>query len=221
MVSPLQTRFVALCGRLAPAASPEGAELAFLVLESLYAHGGSGPRLHHTLRHVAECLEALDLGRAHAEHADEVEFALYAHDAVYDAKRKDNEARSAAVAAMLLHDLGAAPGVNERVCRLIEATSHARPGEDRDAQLMIDVDLSILGSESGRYDEYAVAIRKEYAFADDALYRTGRCAFLRTMLARPAIFTVGALRERFEGAARRNMGVELGSLAPAPAAGAR
>jgi predicted metal-dependent HD superfamily phosphohydrolase len=217
MRTPLGARFVALCGRLCPDASPGGAELAYLVLESLYAHGGGSPRLHHTLRHVAECLEALDAAREEAEYADEVEFALYAHDAVYDARRKDNEARSAAVAAMLLHDLGAPAEVNERVCGLIEATAHTRVGPGRDERLIVDADLSILGSEAGRYDEYAVAIRKEFAHADDALYRAGRCAFLRAMLARERVFALGAMRDRYEAAARRNMGVELGSLAVAEA----
>lgn len=219
MAEPLRTRFADLCERIAPGASSEGAGLAYLILESLYANEGPGPRAYHTLRHVAECLALFDEHRGLAEHPDAVEFAIYAHDAVYDATRKDNEARSAAVAAMLLDNLKGPSAFADRVSRLIGATTHSRAGADADEKLLIDVDLSILGAAGPRYDEYAVGVRKEFAHADGALYRAGRRAFLRSMLARAAIYTLAEFRERFEGRARANMELELRTLEPGEAEG--
>lgn len=214
----LRSRFVGLCGRIAPDASEEGAALAFLVLEALYAHEGPNPRAYHTLRHISECLDRFDEHRDLAEHPDAVEFAIYAHDAVYDARRRDNEARSAAVAAMLLDNLRGPSAFADRVGRLIEATTHNRAGSDGDEKLLIDVDLSVLGAPAARYDEYAVAVRKEFCHADDALYRAGRRAFLRSMLARTTLYCLPAFRDRFEARARENMALELRTLEPEPSA---
>jgi predicted metal-dependent HD superfamily phosphohydrolase len=210
----LASRWARLLTRLAPDAGDAGADLAFHLIESLYAHP---PRHYHTLEHVAECLSHLDTFRRHAEDPDEVEYALFLHDAVYVAGRKDNEARSAAVAAMLADHLGARPGLADAATRLIAATTHTKPGGTPDERLIIDLDLAILGADAVRYDDYAVAIRREHHIADDAAYRVGRCAFLRSMLARPSIYSTPFVRERFESAARHNLAIELASHDPAHA----
>lgn len=207
----LLTRWTRLLARVAPVAGDTGADLAFHVVESLYAHP---PRHYHTLDHAADCLDQLDAFRRHAEDPDAVEYALFLHDAVYVPARKDNEARSAAVAAMLADHVGARSGLADTAARLIAATAHTRPGSTPDECLVIDLDLTVLGADAKRYDDYAVAIRREYFFADDAEYRVGRCAFLRSMLARPQIFSTLAVREMFEKTARQNLTIELSSLDP-------
>jgi predicted metal-dependent HD superfamily phosphohydrolase len=156
----------------------------------------------------------LDEFRALAENPDAIEFAIFVHDAIYDASRKDNESRSAILGAMLLDQLGAQAAFVSRVDALVAATSHTRSGHAGDEALIVDLDLSILGADPTRYDEYAVGVRNEYAHADASTYRVGRCAFLRSMLARDRLFTNENVRDRFESQARSNMQVELGSLVP-------
>jgi len=53
-------------------------------------------RRYHTLQHLEECFARFDELRALAEHPRDVELAIWFHDAIYDTRRSDNEARSAA-----------------------------------------------------------------------------------------------------------------------------
>ena len=207
----LQKRFIDLCLRVAPASSSEGGAFAFHLLSACYAFP---PREYHTLRHVADCLAVLDEFRALAADPDAVEFALFVHDAIYDATRKDNESRSAILGAMLLDQLGASAALVAQVDALVVATSHTRSGLVGDEAFIVDVDLAILGADPARYDSYAVGIRKEYAHADASAYRVGRCSFLRSMVARERLYTNEVVRDRFEFQARVNLAVELESLVP-------
>ena len=58
----------------------------------------SEPQRHyHTLQHLAECLQLQSESAHLAQHPAEIAIALWFHDAVYDVKAHDNEARSAAL----------------------------------------------------------------------------------------------------------------------------
>src|SRR5262245_5292010 len=52
-------------------------------------------RHYHTLQHLDECFAKLQTLRAAARHPEEIDLALWFHDAIYDVARTDNEARSA------------------------------------------------------------------------------------------------------------------------------
>ena len=47
------------------------------------------------MQHLQECMTHLEHVRSFAERADEVELALWFHDAIYNTRKKDNEKRSA------------------------------------------------------------------------------------------------------------------------------
>ena len=64
-----------------------------------------------------------------------------------------------------------------------------------------------------RYAAYAAAIRAEYAWVEEARYRSGRAAVLRSFLDRPAVYRTPALHAAWETTARINLAAELGSLA--------
>ena len=140
--------------------------------------------------------------------AASVAWAMGFHDAIYDARRRDNEERSAELARAELEPLigdGA-----ERVVDLVRLTAlHGRGAEleapDRDAALFLDADLSILGAPAEIYDAYEAAIRDEYGHVPDEAFRAGRGAFLRAMLEAPAIFQTEYFRGQLEEAARANM----------------
>ena len=117
-------------------------------------------REYHTLRHLRDCLVLFEEASGLAVHPGEVEIALWFHDAVYDLKAKDNEARSAAWAGQALIEAGVGPEVCVRVHQLIMATCHAALPTTPDQALVVDIDLSILGAEPERFDEYEVQVRQ-------------------------------------------------------------
>ena len=172
-------------------------------------------RHYHTLRHLDECFAKLPELRDATVHIGEIELALWFHDAVYDVSRADNEARSAerARAAALARHVPA--DAAERIHSLILATRHAAIPSERDAQVVVDVDLSILASAPERFDEYERQIRAEYAAYPDAVYSAGRQRVLDELLARPRIYSTTHFQERYEEAARVNIARALARLVPA------
>ena len=140
-----------------------------------------------------------------------VGLALWFHDAIYMPGAADNEARSARVAQEALTALGMAKPEVCRVMSLIEATAHREPPASVDAELICDIDLSILGRAWPVYERYAAAIRSEYAMPPDE-FALQRAKFLRSMLDRGRIFHTDHFRNRFEQTARENMQRELAGL---------
>ena len=194
-----EARFRALWQRLKARGDP--ARL-FAQLASAYAEPR---RAYHNAHHIADCLEQLDSARALAQRPDEVETAMWFHDAVYDPRAKDNEARSAAWAVQALAEAEIANDNAERVAALILATKHDREPDGADGALLLDVDLSILGREPEAFAAYDRAIRKEYAWVPEADYRAGRAAILESFLRRPVIYRTEFFRNRLEAQARDNL----------------
>ena len=182
--------------------------------DQLLAAWSEPQRRYHTLRHLGDCLALFEETTHLAVRPAEVEMALWFHDAVYALKAGDNEARSAAWAERVLAEAGAAPEVRQRVHALVMATCHdALPATD-DARLLVDIDLSILGAEPERFDEYEVQVRQEYAWVPSLLFRRKRREILQAFLARPAIYATAWFRERFEAAARANLQRSVARLKP-------
>jgi predicted metal-dependent HD superfamily phosphohydrolase len=170
----------------------------------------SGPRrAYHGPRHLAHVLAALDRAGAHDP---AVLWAAFAHDVVHVPGRRDNEARSAAWARRTLEALGLG-ALAPRVAALVLATRRheADPGDEA-ALLLLDADLVILGAPARAYRRYARAVRDEHRRLPAFLWARGRRAFLRSALARPAIFATDPFRVSREARARANLAAELAAL---------
>ena len=172
---------------------------------SLQAAYEEPARRYHTLQHLRECLTEFERHRPLAEHAAEVELALWFHDAVYEIGRADNEAQSAEWARRALHAAGVAQDPVGRIVALVLATRHAEAPRGTDAQLLVDIDLAILGASPARFDEYEAQIRAEYAHVPDAEFRPRRRALLAALLARDRLYSTAPLRAELEGRARTNL----------------
>lgn len=166
-------------------------------------------RAYHSQQHLHECLALFDEFAPLAERPAEVEIALWFHDAIYDVHRHDNEALSADWARSALLEAGAAAGVAERVATLVLATRHSVAPATADEQLLVDIDLAILGAAPARFAEYEAQIRREYAHVPQALFDEKRGAILAGFLARPVLYGTPAVRERFEAVARANLRAAL------------
>ena len=162
-------------------------------------------RAYHTPEHIKDCLEQLDLYHRIARRPDEVEAALWFHDAVYLPGHNANEERSADLARSALTSAGVPANVAERVANLILATRHSVTPEDPDAALVCDIDLSVLGRSPDLFKRFERQIRREYSAVPEPAYRSGRSQILRGFLERPAIYQTGQLRERYEVPARANL----------------
>ncbi|RUR67638.1 N-methyl-D-aspartate receptor NMDAR2C subunit [Variovorax guangxiensis] len=162
-------------------------------------------RHYHTMQHLGECLAWFEREKALAEHPGEVALALWFHDAIYDVHAHDNEARSADWARQALLEAGAAADAAERVHALVMATRHDAVPQGRDAELLIDIDLSILGAERARFDEYERQVQAEYAFVPDEVRLPRRRAILQRFLDRDAIYATPRMHEQLEARARANL----------------
>lgn len=182
------------------------------IMQSLLGAYAEPQRHYHTQQHLSECLALFELHGSLAEHPAEVEIALWFHDAMYDVKASDNEARSAAWARQALMQCGVYAERVERVEDLIMATRHAVAPQGQDQQLLIDIDLAILGSSRSRFDEYEAQVRREYSWVPGVIYRRKRRNVLSGFAQRQHIDSTRALRDSLEGSARENLAHSLESL---------
>jgi predicted metal-dependent HD superfamily phosphohydrolase len=89
---------------------------------------------------------------------------------------------------------------------------HAAEPAGIDAQVLVDADLSILGTQPARFQEYEAQVRKEYGWVPDAMFRSNRAKILKALLDRFHLYCTAPFRERYEAQARRNLQHSLGHL---------
>jgi predicted metal-dependent HD superfamily phosphohydrolase len=193
---------------------------AFADLDRRYREPG---RYYHTWDHVTDCLARLDAAPGLCDRPEAVELALWFHDAVYDPRAGDNEARSAELLRESAARLGVDAGLAAASAALVLATAHLAeagaalgqesPASAHDAAAIRDLDLAILGAPPARFDAYEAAVRREYGFLSEAEWRAGRARVLRAFLDRPRIFLTGEFHARLERPARANLEDGLRRLA--------
>lgn len=166
-------------------------------------------RRYHDLRHLTECLEALDtLGAGESER-----LAAWFHDVVYEGVPGLDEQRSADLSRSWLTGLNTNPDRIREVERLVLMTVEHNPtAGDLPGEILNDADLAILGSTPARYRESVADIRLEYARFDDEQWRVGRTRVLETFLSRAWIYRTEIGRATWEEQARDNIGRELADL---------
>ena len=184
-------------------------------LEAAYA---SPPRAYHNFSHVREVLRHFDAVAAGPgwKQPFEVQLAVLYHDAIYEAGRGDNEARSADLAVQHIARWLADRGVDHaRVAGLIRLTErHGKVTRDEladdmvpaDAMHFLDCDMAILGAEPAVFDAYDRGIAAEYRGHVPAwVFRLNRRRFLKALLARERIFLSDFFHERLDAQARINL----------------
>ena len=195
-------------------------EAMLAALREAYA---TPPRAYHHFGHVEALLghfqEVAD-GPGWARPREAWLAALY-HDAVYVPGRRDNEARSAAMAAEAIARWLPDAGLDAaHVVDLIELTARhgslapddlgAGPDGD-DRRNFLDCDMAILGAPEAGFDAYDRAIAEEYrGVVPGWLYRINRRRFLRGLLDRERIYLGDFFHRRLDGVARANLRRALG-----------
>ncbi len=183
-------------------------------LEAAYA---TPPRAYHHFGHVRAVLQhcqQVAVGPGWQQPVEVYLAALY-HDAVYQAGRKDNEARSAQLALQAIAEVPALAHVDAaRVEQLILLTArHGALGPDEvdaEAALFLDCDMAILGAPAEVFDAYDRGVAEEYrGVVPGFLYRAGRRRFLQGLLRAPRIFLSDFFHQRLDAAARANLRRQL------------
>jgi predicted metal-dependent HD superfamily phosphohydrolase len=180
---------------------------------SIVEHYSAGDRAYHNLSHIQSLLSLSESLMDKIQRQDAVYFAVWFHDVIYDTKRSDNEEMSAEFAAEALANLGVPEQTIAIVQEMILATKH-HGGADLswDMKAFLDLDTSILGAPEEIYKEYSHAIRKEYSWVPDLLYRKGRMKVLNDFLERERIYYTEEIMTKYEPQARHNIAEELRAL---------
>ena len=182
------------------------------LLHTLLERYAEPHRKYHTQQHLEACLKHFDAVRHVATHPAEIELALWFHDAVYEIRGAHNEAQSADWARDVLWTAGASSEVAARVHALVIATCHNAQPQTADQEILLDVDLAILGAPAPIFDAYETQVRAEYMAVPDDQFRKGRRNILEGFLARRQVFHTPYFNELCEVQARANLKRSIHSL---------
>lgn len=147
--------------------------------DELVARMSEPHRVYHTIPHVEYILEQTSDPLLIA--------AAWFHDAVYDPTRTDNEARSSYLATIFY--FFNPPSFDVLLLGQIIMDTAKHEATHPLSQKFSDLDMSILGSNSDRYDEYYKAIRQEFAFVPWATYCSKRSEILQAFNKKKIFYT--------------------------------
>ena len=186
--------------------------------QNIVTRYGEPQRAYHTLNHIEQLLVQFESIKHHLSEPHIIALALYYHDVIYDPTRSDNELKSAKFATDALSPYLSTEQYQQIHALIMMTANHqidtlVDSDKYNDAAYLLDMDLSILGAPWSAYEQYAKAIRQEYAHVADDNYRNGRTAVLQGLLAHPKLYLTDHYYDQLETQARDNIKRELTSLA--------
>ena len=185
------------------------------LIESLWneieKHYSSKIRHYHNLSHVSSMLNLVEEFKATITNYDAFLFAIWYHDIIYKPTKNNNEEKSALFAKKRLEILNIDEETSKTVTKLIISTKNHKVilTDNVDNSYLLDIDLSILGTNWKTYQEYLNNIRKEYAIYPDFMYKKGRKKVLKHFLKRKTLYFTELYQTKFEKQARENLLKEL------------
>lgn len=164
-------------------------------------------REYHNFSHIERSLQELDKAQISemVEHQDLISLSILYHDCIYDPRKKDNEQLSAERAFIDLKGLGFYDSYAQLVYDHIMLTTHEKPCNYLSGQILMDIDMSILGLDPESFLCYEGQIRREYSFVPTSTYNIKRTQFLLSILKKDFIFQTIYFREKYEETARKNI----------------
>ena len=176
----------------------------------LHSNYSSSSRHYHNLSHISSMLSELETVGHLVNDFDCLQFAIFYHDIIYTSHKSDNELQSALlfenrIAKTSFKGIG-------KCFKQIEATKKHLQSEDGDTNVLLDLDLAILGSDPSDNWVYASNIRKEYSLFPDFVYNRGRKKVLKAMLDMPQVYATTYFSKAYEAKAKSNLLSELKRL---------
>ncbi len=182
------------------------------LFEKILSKYSESNRHYHNFRHIKEMWNLIELNIGKSPKYSLLFLSCLYHDIIYDSKSKTNEEDSFLELkadfqkVLLKHEL-------DECKYLIQGTkTHNFLQDSYEHKLFLDSDLAILGSSEMRYSEYSSAIRKEYSWVSDEVYKIERVKVLEKFLTREKIYYTNIMQQNFEEKARENLMSEIKSL---------
>ncbi len=171
-------------------------------------------RHYHNLSHIHNMLIQAKSIRTSIVNFDDLCFAIWYHDIIYESTRSDNEKRSAIFAEKCLKSFNIEEKRLRNIEKLIVSTQKHQVliAENGDNAYLLDLDLSILGADWDTYEKYTQDIRKEYEIYPNFMYKKGRKKVLHHFLERDRLFFSADFKGKFETQARANIKREIDLL---------
>ncbi len=189
-------------------------DLIYNYWEDITSQYSKKSRYYHNLEHIHNMLVQLETIKGEIANLPEIKFAIWYHDIIYKSTKKDNEEKSAAFAKNRLKSFSFNINSIKKVEELILSTKKHNVilNQNQDNAYLLDLDLSILGSNWETYKNYTQKIRKEYKIYPDFMYKSGRKKVLQHFLERDTLYFTKTYKIQFENKARENIKRELETL---------
>lgn len=195
-------------------------DISQTIFSQLVAAYSTPTRFYHNLNHIQQVLLTI-------EEISQQDFQLklipldfsiircaaWFHDVIYNSKSDNNEKNSANYAQLALKQLPLPIAMIERVKVLILATEITQVLPKKlDSQILRDADLAILGATEINYQAYTKAIRQEYAWIPEPVYRLKRKQILQHFIQQKQIYLTPPMFRKYEAIARHNLQIEISFL---------
>lgn len=169
-------------------------------------------RHYHNLTHIQNLIMELEKVKSEIKDWNTILFSVFYHDVIYNARKKDNEAKSAVLATKRMSEIQVPPAQIALCKEQILSTKNHNISVNSDTNYLTDADLSILGKDWDTYREYFQNVRKEYAIYPDFLYKPGRKKALKHFLKMDHIFKTEHFSTLYEVQAIENIRKEIDLL---------
>lgn len=169
-------------------------------------------RAYHTLEHIDACFRHFDDVLEHSTYPHEIELALWFHDVIYKPFSATNEENSANLVKSFLSQNAVSTEVIERVNDLVILTKDHVAPQSADAKLMLDIDLSILGTEKHIYAQFEKNVRREYRRVPSFIFKKKRKEILKSFVERQRIYHTAYFFDGLETQAKRNLTWAINNL---------
>ncbi len=168
-------------------------------------------RKYHNSVHINDCLDKCELNEETKQNHI-LQLAIWYHDVIYKPLKKDNELKSAEAAELFLTKQLAGDDLIKRVKKLIMVTLHDQIPSNEEEAYMMDIDISILGSNSETYIDYTKNVRHEYKWVPWFLYKKKRKEILEMFLNKETLYFTKYFKSNYEQQARINIENEIAQL---------
>lgn len=181
--------------------------------DKILSHYTSHARHYHNEFHILKMLNSAEYFRDFGVNFDQILFAVWFHDVIYNPLKTNNEEKSAKFASQILKKIEYADAamVSDMILRTKNHFYRA-PNESPELKVLLDLDLETMGSKPETYLINTSNIRKEYHIYPDSIFKKGRTHVLKQFLDSDSIYRTEIFKEKYENQAFINISEELKHL---------